>query len=408
MSFWSKMSMSRKIVVMMCVGIAAGVYWGPAVTAVKPVGDLFLRLLKMLIVPLVFFTLVAGVTSMESPDSLKKIGGFIVAFYLLSSLVFAAVGTAVALALRPGRGAEGVLGSVVQEVTVGTYSAIDTILNWIPENPVASMANMNMIQVIFFALITGVALLHLKDRVPVAIAFFRNMADVMIKITEFVMGFAPYGIGALVACVAGTIGGKMMTAIAKFFVADYAAVLVGMFVVYPLALKIWNVPALRFFKHVAPAMLVAATTTSSAATLPMEMNIAEEKLGLDESVYGFSLPLGNTMNMNGMAAAFGVIAVFAFDIFGVEITPLRLVQTVLLGLMLAVGAAGVKGAGIVMSAVFFESLGLPLGLVPILAAIWPVIDIPHTTGNVTGDMVGTMAACAKFGKVDWNVFNADT
>lgn len=167
MSFWSKMSMSRKIVVMMCVGIAAGVYWGPAVTAVKPVGDLFLRLLKMLIVPLVFFTLVAGVTSMESPDSLKKIGGFIVAFYLLSSLVFAAVGTAVALALRPGRGAEGVLGSVVKEVTVGTYSAIDTILNWIPENPVASMANMNMIQVIFFALITGVALLHLKDRVPV-------------------------------------------------------------------------------------------------------------------------------------------------------------------------------------------------------------------------------------------------
>lgn len=137
-----------------------------------------------------------------------------------------------------------------------------------------------------------------------------------------------------------------------------------MFVVYPLALKIWNVPALRFFKHVAPAMLVAATTTSSTATLPMEMNIAEEKLGLDENVYGFSLPLGNTMNMNGMAAAFGVIAVFAFDIFGVEITPLRLVQTALLGLMLAVGAAGVKGAGIVMSAVFFESLGLPLGLVP--------------------------------------------
>ena len=390
MNFWSKLSMSRKIVVMMCVGIAAGVYWGPAVTAVKPVGDLFLRLLKMLIVPLVFFTLVAGVTSMESPDSLKKIG--------------AGISTAVALALRPGRGAEGVLGSVVKEVTVGTYSAIDTILNWIPENPVASMANMNMIQVIFFALITGVALLHLKDRVPVAIAFSRNMADVMIKITEFVMGFAPYGIGALVACVAGTIGGKMMTAIAKFFVADYAAVLVGMFVVYPLALKIWNVPALRFFKHVAPAMLVAATTTSSAATLPMEMNIAEEKLGLDESVYGFSLPLGNTMNMT---AAFGVIAVFAFDIFGVEITPLRLVQTVLLGLMLAVGAAGVKGAGIVMSAVFFESLGLPLGRVPILAAIWPVIDIPHTTGNVTGDMVGTMAACAKFGKVDWNVFNAD-
>ena len=177
-----KLSLIAKIGVGFIIGLILGFIIGPmapnspfiadiVIPLLQLVGNIFLALLKMLIVPLVFFTLVAGVTSMESPDSLKKIGGFIVAFYLLSSLVFAAVGTAVALALRPGRGAEGVLGSVVKEVTVGTYSAIDTILNWIPENPVASMANMNMIQVIFFALITGVALLHLKDRVPVAIAF---------------------------------------------------------------------------------------------------------------------------------------------------------------------------------------------------------------------------------------------
>ena len=136
----------------------------------------------------------------------------------------------------------------------------------------------------------------------------------------------------------------------------------------------------------------------------MEMNIAEEKLGLRESIYGFALPLGNTANMNGFAAALGVISVFAFDVFGVPLTISALFQMVCLGLMLAVGAAGVKGAGIVMSAVLFESLGLPLGLVPVLAAIWPIIDIPHTTANIAGDLVGTMAASSKFNQVNWDRF----
>lgn len=404
---WFKLSLAKKIFVMLVIGLVAGLYFGPSVLIVKPIGDMFLRLLRMLIVPLVFFTLVSGVTRMESPESLRKTGSFILFFYLLSSFLSALCGVLVALVIRPGRGAEGVLGTVA-DIAAQKYSVVDTVLNWIPTNPVEAMTNMNMIQIIFFALIVGVALLCLKEKAETATGFFHQMSDTMIKVTEFVMKFAPYGIGALVACLTGTIGGKMMVAVGKFILADYLAIVLLSLIVYPAALLIWKIPVFRFFGHIAPAMLVAATTTSSAATLPMEMNIAEKKLGIPESIYGFALPLGNTANMNGFAAALGVISVFALDVFKIPITFSTVAQIVFLGLMLAVGAAGVKGAGIVMSAVLFESLGLPLGLVPVLAAVWPIIDIPHTTANVTGDLVGTAIAGAKFNRLDWDVFHGKT
>ena len=406
MKWWFGMSMPRKIFIMLIVGAAAGFLLGPKVVVIKPVGDAFIRLLKMLIVPLVFFTLVSGVTRMEGPGSLRKIGGFVVSFYLATTLFSAACGVGIGLLFRPGRGVEGILGSVGQQVNVAKYSAIDTILNWIPTNPVEAMTNMNMIQIIVFALFVGVALLCLKEKADIVIRFMNQMSDVVIKLTEFVMGFAPYGIGALVAVLTGTIGGKMMMAVAKFIIADYLGIALVIVLLYPLLLKLWSVPVARFFGHIAPAMLVAATTTSSAATLPMEMSIAEEKLGLPESIYGFALPLGNTANMNGFAVALGVISVFALDVFQIPLTAGIVFQMLFLGLILSVGAAGVKGAGIVMSAVLFESLGMPLGLVPILAAIWPVIDIPHTTANVTGDLVGTTICGAKFKQLDWKIFNA--
>ncbi len=406
MKWWFGMSMPRKIFIMLLVGAAAGFLLGPKVVVIKPVGDAFIRLLKMLIVPLVFFTLVSGVTRMEGPGSLRKIGGFVVSFYLVTTLFSAACGVGIGLLFRPGRGVEGILGTVGQQVNVAKYSAIDTILNWIPTNPVEAMANMNMIQIIVFALFVGVALLCLKEKAETVIRFMNQMSDVVIKLTEFVMGFAPYGIGALVAVLTGTIGGKMMMAVAKFILADYIGIALVIVLLYPLLLKLWSVPVARFFGHIAPAMLVAATTTSSAATLPMEMSIAEEKLGLPESIYGFALPLGNTANMNGFAVALGVISVFALDVFQIPLTAGIVFQMLFLGLILSVGAAGVKGAGIVMSAVLFESLGMPLGLVPILAAIWPVIDIPHTTANVTGDLVGTAICGAKFKQLDWKIFNA--
>ena len=390
MKYWSGLALHKKIFVMLLLGIV----------------DVFIRLLRMLIVPLVFFTLSSGVTKMGSPSNLRRVGGFVVTYYLLSSLLAAAVGCAVALVIRPGIGAEGILGTV-GEIKAASYSAVASILNWIPTNPVEAMANANMLQIIFFSLIVGIALLLLDKKTENFRRFLQEGAEVMIQITDFVMKFAPYGIFALVAVLVGSIGDKMMSAVLKFILADYIAVGIVLLVIYPPILRFFSVPVLRFFRHIFPAMLVAATTTSSAATLPVSMQVAEEKLGLPEPIYGFALPLGNTVNMNGMAVAIGVIAVFALDLFQVSITPGLLFQIVYLGLLLSIGAAGVKGAGIVMSTVLLETLGLPLSLIPILAAIWPIIDIPHTTANVTGDLVGSTVCASRMGQLDRSVFDSD-
>ena len=406
MKYWSGLALHKKIFVMLLLGIVVGWVAGPKAEILQPLGDVFIRLLRMLIVPLVFFTLSSGVTKMGSPSNLRRVGGFVVTYYLLSSLLAAAVGCAVALVIRPGIGAEGILGTV-GEIKAASYSVVASILNWIPTNPVEAMANANMLQIIFFSLIVGIALLLLDKKTENFRRFLQEGAEVMIQITDFVMKFAPYGIFALVAILVGTIGDKMMSAVLKFILADYIAVGIVLLVIYPPILKFFSVPVLRFFRHIFPAMLVAATTTSSAATLPVSMQVAEEKLGLPEPIYGFALPLGNTVNMNGKAVAIRVIAVLALDLFQVSITPGLLFQIVYLGLLLSIGAAGVKGAGIVMSTVLLETLGLPLSLIPILAAIWPIIDIAHTTANITGDLVGSTVCASRLGQLDRSVFDSD-
>jgi Na+/H+-dicarboxylate symporter len=392
---------------MLALGVLAGFLLGPQAKLFKPVGEAFIRLLKMLIVPLVFFTLVSGVTKMESPKALKKIGGFIVVYYLFTSMFAAAVGTIISLILRPGLGVQGLLGNA-PELKVAKYSVVESLLNWIPTNPIQAMAEMNMLQIIFFALLVGITLLLLQERVSHVTKLFNQASDVVIRITELVMEVAPYGIFALVAEMVGTLGSKMLAAVGKFVLADYLSILVMLTIIYPLLLKVISrgkVPVIKFYRHIFPAMVVAASTTSSAATLPVEMKVAGERLGLPERIYGFTLPLGNTTNMDGMAAAIGVISVFALDIYNIPIAVGLIVQIIYLGLVLSIGAAGVKGAGIVMSAVLFEALGIPMSLLPILAAIWPVIDIPHTTTNVTGDIVGTTLCATNYGELDWEVFN---
>lgn len=415
--FWFRLSLPKQIFVALAAGIGVGLVCKALLPSnpelvngiffyLKLIGDVFLRLLKMLIVPLVFFTLAAGVTRMESPSSLRKIGGFIVLFYVLTAALAAAIGLACAMILQPGVGAEGLLGAAGEYKTPeGGYSFLKNMVLWIPDNVVQAMATANMLQIIFFSIFMGVVLLVLKDKVPTVVKLVREAGEVMVKITEYVMFVAPYGIFALIAILTATLGSKMLTEIMKFFVADYVGCLIVLCIVYPALLKYFRVPVMRFYKKIAPAMLVAASTTSSAATLPISMTIAEKDLGIPEPIYGFGLPLGNTANMNGMAVAIGVISVFALGLHGQPVTLSSAVQIVYLGLILSIGAAGVKGGGIIISAVLLEALGMDLALLPILAAIWPIIDIAHTTTNITGDLVGTTCCASHYNQMNETVFN---
>jgi Na+/H+-dicarboxylate symporter len=248
--------------------------------------------------------------------------------------------------------------------------------------------------------------LALGRRAERAIELFAVGADLMITITEFVMKLAPYGILALVACMVASLGVEMLGAVVRFIITDYLALAVVLILVYPLLLKtLGKLNPIRFYRNVSPAMLVAASTTSSSATLPVSMGVAEKNLGVSEKVYGFTLPLGTTINMDGVAVAIGVIAVFASNLYNEPITLARIFQFVFLGLVLSIGTAGIKGAGIVISTVLLQTLGLPLTIVPILASIWPVVDIGHTTCNVSGDLCGTTIIASRLKMMDTAIFN---
>jgi Na+/H+-dicarboxylate symporter len=405
MKWWFRQQLYTQIAICIIIGVALGLLLGPKAFVLEPIGEIFIRLLKMLIVPLTFFTLVSGVTKMDGLRSLRSVGGMTVLYYAVTSVCACTVGTVLAVMLQPGRGVEGLLEST-EAADPQSFSFVDSIVSWIPTNPIEAAATGNMLQIIVFSLIVGIGLLALGRRADGVVELFSVGADLMITITEFVMKIAPYGILALVATMTASLGVRMLTAVVRFVVTDYIALAVVLCLVYPLLLRtLAKVSPIRFYRNISPAMLVAASTTSSSATLPVSMGVAEKDLGVSEKVYGFTLPLGTTINMDGMAVAIGVIAVFASNLYSEPITPGRIIQFVFLGLVLSIGTAGIKGAGIVISTVLLQTLGLPLTIVPVLASIWPVVDIGHTTCNVSGDLCGTTIIASRLKMMDTAVFN---
>jgi len=407
MKWWFKQQLYTQILIGIVIGILLGLIFGEDVGYIQPIGDIFIRLLKMLIVPLTFFTLISGITRMEELRNLRSVGGLTLLYFALTSLIAGTIGMVVALIIQPGKGEQAILDSG------GEYAAqeldfVEKLVNSVPENPVAALANADMLQIIVFSIILGIGLLAIGKQAPELVKLFRSGADLMIKVTEFVMLLAPYGILALVANMVATLGAEMLSEVVRFIITDYISMIIILVVLYPFILKcLARVSPIRFYRHISPAMVVAASTTSSGATLPVSMQLAEKKLGAPENLYGFTLPLGVTVNMDGMAAAIGVVAVFAANLHGAEINAMFMVQVVFLSLVLSVSTAGIKSAGAVMSAVLLETLGLPLTLIPILYTIWPVIDIGHTTCNITGDLCGTMLVGSRLKNLDKAIFDGE-
>lgn len=405
MKAWKNVPLYIKIFILMILGAIVGAIVGEDISAVAFLGDVYIALLKMLVVPLVFFSLICGVTKLASPKEFGKLGGSIIAYYLLTTLIAAAFGVLLALLVSPGSDAAGILG-MTNEVTYTEYSLGNTILSWIPQNVISSMANMDMIPVIIFAILFGLCLIMIGDKKKPVVEFMEASNEAMLKMTGLVMEVAPYGIFFLTAEMVGTLGSKMLIVGAKFVLADYMGLLCLLLIGYPLLMKfLGKLSPIQFYKNAYPAMITAAGTTSSNATLPVSMMCAGERMGIDEKLYGFSLPLGATINMDGFSVALGIIAVTALQLYGVALTPLMVLRAVFMGLVLSVGAPGVKGTAVVMSAVLFQSLGLPMGMLPLIGAIWPIVDIGHTTINVTSDIIGTAIVGNKMGLMDKDVFD---
>jgi len=405
MKWWFRQQLYTQIFICIVVGIILGLVFGEKVTVIQPIGDIFIRLLMMLIVPLTFLTLISGITKLDDVKSLRSLGGLTILYYALSSLVAGAVGMSIALLLQPGKGVVIDLSKTPEKFE--EFSFIDNLVHWIPKNPIEALATANMLQIIAFAIIVGITLLAMGKKGERLVVLASDGAALMIRITEFVMKVAPYGILALVANMVASMGFDMLREVGRFILSQYLALLLFLVFPYPILIRyLGKLNPLRFYRNIAPAMLVAASTTSSGATLPVSMGVAEDNLGAPEKVWGFTLPLGATVNMDGMAACIGCIAVFSCNLYHVPITAGRMFQFMFVGLALSIGTAGVKGAGIVMSTILLQTIGLPtVIIIPILTSIWPVLDVGNTCCNVTGDLVGTTIIASGFGMIDEKTFN---
>ncbi|HDR3496418.1 MULTISPECIES: dicarboxylate/amino acid:cation symporter [Bacillus cereus group] len=388
MKWWRKQNLPVRILIGALIGIALGVAFGPKVAVLKPIGDIFIRLLQMIIVPLTFLSIVSGIAGLENPKMLRAIGGRIFIYYAMTAVLATSIGVVIAFIINPGKGVEGLLANG-QNFKEEKFSFVDNIVQWFPSNVIQAASETSMLQIIIFAIFVGIALILLGDQAKGTRKLVHEGSKIMIKIAEIVIGFAPYGIMALIAHVVGTFGADMLTAVVSYVVADYLSLLLILFIMYPIVLKVFGkISPIHFYKQVSPAMLVAASTTSSSATLPVTMEVAQKRLRIPESVAGFTIPLGATVNMNGLSAALGVLAVFALNVYGIPITFGLIMQTVFLGIVLAAGCAGVKGADVITATILLSTLGLPLTIIPIIAAVSPLVDMGHTVVNITGDLVG--------------------
>lgn len=383
------MKLYQKILIGFVLGAILGAIWGPGIVWIKPIGTIFISLLKMLIIPLIFSTLVVGVASIAEPKKLGRVAGKTIIFYLVTTAFAILIGLLFGNIFQPGAGMNLVLEGPAKEVA-GAPSMIDTLINLFPKNPVGAMAEGKVLQVIVFALFFGYAMTKAGEKGQAVLKFFNSFAETMYKLTGIVMGVAPYGVFALIAVTVGTHGLSVLVPFAKLIFAVYLGVIIHAGVVYSGVTAIMaKMNPLKFFKGFSEATLLAFSTCSSSATLPVSMRVAQENLGVSPTISSFVQPLGATINMDGTALYQGVCALFVAQAYGIPLGLGGQLTILLTALLASIGTAGVPGAGLIMLTTVLVSVGLPLEGIALIAGIDRILDMVRTACNVTGD-----AACA--------------
>lgn len=379
----------------MMIGLALGVVVGALVeqetakTFLQPLGDLFIRLIRMVVVPLVVATIIAGAAGISDTSKLGRVATKTLICYALTTAVAVAIGLLFASFIQPGVGldlsTEGLAAKAVEAPPL-----TQTLLNIVPINPMEAMAKGSMLQIIFFAVIFGFGLSALGDRCKPVLNFFEVVGDTMIRVTHIVMLYAPIGVFGLIAYTVSRHGLGVLLPLFQLILSSFLAT--SFFVVLllvPLVRVITGIPMLTFYRGIFEPWLIAFTTCSSAAALPANLNAAR-RLGSTKAVASFSIPLGNTINMNGTAIYMGVCSIFAAEVYGLDLTMADQVTIVLMGVLAAVGTAGVPGAGLIMTTVVFTQVGIPLEAVALIAGIDRILDMIRTSINVVGDVASAV------------------
>ena len=369
------------------------------------VGNGFIRLMKMLVVPLVFCSLVCGSMAMGDTKSLGKIGVKALLFYLVTTALAISVALAVGHLINPGIGLDISGVEAVETSTAEAVSTADTILNIIPENPIAALANGEMLQVIVFALFVGILIAKLGERVDTVANFFSQFNDVMMQMTVMVMKLAPYGVFCLTARTFSGIGFDAFLPLFKYMAGVMIALAIQGLVVYMAILKgFTGLSPVKFLKKFLPVMGFAFSTATSNATIPMSIDTLHRKMGVPRRISSFTIPLGATINMDGTAIMQGVAVVFASQAFGIRLSVADYLTVILTATLASVGTAGVPGVGLITLSMVFASVGLPVEAIALIMGIDRILDMSRTAVNITGDAVCTTVVAFQDGGVDRAVF----
>jgi Na+/H+-dicarboxylate symporter len=386
-----------KIMLGLLLGAAAGVAFGAEIAEIKPVGTAFIRLIQMIVVPLVFASLLVGTASLGDPKKMGRIGLKTLVYYLVYTAFAVVLGLTLANSFEPGRG----LPKEVQARLLANYAGeaggrlasaeqrdnvVETLLELIPTNPMESLGRAAMLQVIVFAIFCGIALaLVPRPKASPVLAFFEGLNEAMIRIVNIVITLAPYGVFALIAAVVGDFGVEVLGSLLRYCLITIAGMMVLNFTYPPVVRLLSGMSPATFLRGIRAPQLIAFSTSSSSATLPVTIQSCQDRLGVPRDIASFVLPLGATVNMNGSALYHGVSAVFIAQVYGIPLGLSDQLMIVLTATLASIGAAGAPGVAILMLVIVLKQAHIPLEGISLILGVERILDMFRTTINITGD-----------------------
>ena len=390
-----------------------------ALIVAAPLGTLFINLLKMIVTPVIIFTLISGVASI-SPSRLGKVGVKIIIFYMATSLMAIIVGLAVGNIMQPGKGIE-LADSTTTIAQKEAPSLVDTFMKIVPTNPFKAITDGDVLPIIFFSIFFGLALAYARDskdenvreNADIVYKFFDGCAQVIFKVVGWVMVYAPIGVFFLIFQVFASQGAKAFGPLLHVTASVYIGLALQMFVVYMLICAAFKISPLQFVKKVYEPWLTAFVTRSSGGTLPISMNTAEQKMGISKGVYSFTLPLGATINMDGTTIYLGVCAFFIANANQVDLTVANQLTIIITAVLASIGTAGVPGAGAIMLIMVLNSINLDVtsGNVKLAYAmilgIDALLDMGRTSMNIVGDLCGTAVVAKLEDEMDMSCWETE-
>jgi Na+/H+-dicarboxylate symporter len=397
-----------KILIGLALGILVGLIFGVKAQIFQIFGQIFINLMTMLVILIIFSSLVVGICHMDSPKKLGRVGFRTISFYLITTLIAIAIAIILAKIMQPGKALH--LSKI--QLGINNYAPrnlSDLLLSLIPSNPFKAFAEGDVLQVIIFSIFLGVSITFVKEKAKPFIEVLEAITHIMHKLTHFVMMLAPYGVFALMAATVGKIGVRSLVPLVKFLACNYIACLIQLLLVFSVALKyLAKVKVIPFFKGMKDAIVLAFTTSSSSATLPVSLECTQKHLGISEDISGFVLSLGSTINMNGGAIGQAISAMFIAQAYGIELAFVQIITLILISLFSAVGAAGIPGTGLIMLTLVLSVMGLPLEGIALIAGVDRLREMLSSVVNVLGDAVAAVFVAKKEGEINERIYHKAT